>query len=509
MNAATTSTSKPRLPIRLILILALAGPAMGQPAPLHSALPVPLTGLAQLDAELPEPLAEATLRQLQRLSPSGRQAIDWFLEWMPDGKGGAFFTLLSRAPADHQAATIALLSRLDQQQAMAQGIMLQNAELSEWPDFFALAAALPPSGPYDPTDPASSCMPAAFPSPPGDAVNRCTAAAAAFTLPDVSPEGPGMTTAPPDTAPWQAQLLRAGASARAVLDPRAKARAQLRFGEIRPDWQALHICGAVNIGDGWVLTAAHCIGNGWAGNNAGFFDGRRIRLGSQSIAMGGEIWRIDAVVRHARYRSALQGDDIALLRLAPGPEGEAVSRIGTAALPNPAAPPPRIGQGLQLTGWGVRGVTANGGDDRDADGELQRFSADLLVGTISLMPLSACNESREFARRGRRLGPGQLCAGSRDGVDACKGDSGGPLVMLRPGRAPTLIGLVSHGPGCGLPDTPAAYADVRHYAGWVRAAMAQVQSGRIIDFEPGRCRHDGADVPCTGQRTVQRAGQRP
>lgn len=192
------------------------------------------------------------------------------------------------------------------------------------------------------------------------------------------------------------------------------------------------------------------------------------------------------------------GNDIALLLLDGPPAGEERETITPARLPKR---PARVGTSVRLTGWGVTVVTEFGSAGRDVEGKLQSSSRYLRVGTIRVQRPADCNSNENFRNRRYRLVAGQICAGSPDGVDACKGDSGGPLVRLaatrsgfQPVRPFEAVALVSYGPGCGLARTPGVYTDVHHFADWVAGARAQFQPGRIIDWVPGRCLHDNAEI---------------
>lgn len=93
------------------------------------------------------------------------------------------------------------------------------------------------------------------------------------------------------------------------------------------------------------------------------------------------------------------------------------------------------------------------------------------------IPVITNNECREKYRNIGKLRTEDqfssyvICAGHTGGVDACQGDSGGPLMLPvhQDGKFPFYqIGVVSYGIGCARPNIPGVYANVQHYADWIK-----------------------------------------
>jgi secreted trypsin-like serine protease len=283
--------------------------------------------------------------------------------------------------------------------------------------------------------------------------------------------------AEPGAAPWQVQLARFGKD-RAYYQHPKRIRGEIqRYGRTRKAWERDHVCGAVYIGGEFALTAAHCV-QGWAGYDSEFFEGRRIRAGTQDIAFDGQIISIDAVVMHAKYEEgkSYKGYDIALLKLTEKPRAPAAQRARIPLHPRNGQKP---GTELVQTGWGLTGATHNTKRASDISGRFQRSAQFLRIGKLELYESSECDTNSAFIKRDVKLGFGQICVGSDEGVDACKGDSGGPLVRMTGDKPPILVGLVSWGIGCGIENRPAIYTDVGAFYSWIKKAQNRAKTGKI------------------------------
>lgn len=204
-------------------------------------------------------------------------------------------------------------------------------------------------------------------------------------------------------------------------------------------------CGGSIVNASWIVTAAHCEVS--VGDKVGAGHSRLT-----TMASSGQIRTVAQVVNFPGYVSSEYGKDIALVRLnAPldlsGPNAKAIA-IATEADAAGFAP----GAVATVSGWGTlryEGASPN---------QLQRV--DLNISSASAVQAAYGNLSAD-----------QLGA-YRSGKDSCQGDSGGPLAV-RIGGTPKLVGVVSWGDGCALPNTPGLYARVASFTSWITQYVGQ------------------------------------
>lgn len=254
---------------------------------------------------------------------------------------------------------------------------------------------------------------------------------------------------------WQAQLLRY----RPVQSRDSSGRRVVNF-------KQAHKCGGAYIGDGFVLTAAHCIPDDTSE--------MRVRLGSRDIRSGGRAFKVRSLVVHERGMAREERVDLALLQLRAAQASlDALGDDLKAVVPS-SDPDPGFNalSGLTVTGWGFQKARLPGETGwLAADGSTQTnpdVLEQLLLDEVDETECTARVEYRAY------LPKDMLCLRSRvDGGSSCAGDSGGPVTSrMNGGRR--LVGIVSSGIGCAYRDLPTVYVNVAEHRDWIARAKRKI-----------------------------------
>ncbi|XP_060088509.1 LOW QUALITY PROTEIN: transmembrane protease serine 9 [Heteronotia binoei] len=203
-----------------------------------------------------------------------------------------------------------------------------------------------------------------------------------------------------------------------------------------------HKCGAVVIGERWLLSAAHCFDI--------YSDPKMwvAILGTPFLSgLDGRVEKIFHIHRHPFYNVYTLDYDVALLELAF--PLRYTSTIKPICMPD-SSHVFREGARCFITGWGS---TKEGG----------LMSKHLQKAAVNLIREQDCKKFYPIQISGR-----MVCAGFLKGtVDSCSGDAGGPLACKEPSGRWFLAGITSWGYGCARPFFPGVYTRVTAVRGWI------------------------------------------
>jgi secreted trypsin-like serine protease len=220
--------------------------------------------------------------------------------------------------------------------------------------------------------------------------------------------------------------------------------------------EPLFLFGATHIGDGWYLTAAHCVVN----NSGQKYAGRYLKVlhGSHELALM-QVAQVQDVYAHPCYRDASSGFDVAIL-YAPG------ANLAAKAAINRDNSEPLVSTCVRILGWG------------STEDSLYAVPS-LKFGDQIVTSIESCAErmkQRELAALQNMATMISTCTATSS---VCDQDSGGPLIANIEGKI-VQVGIISFKTNdscCPSLDEYNGHTRIACFADWIDDVMKHHSGG--------------------------------
>ncbi|MCV2883543.1 trypsin-like serine protease [Aestuariibacter sp. AA17] len=210
-------------------------------------------------------------------------------------------------------------------------------------------------------------------------------------------------------------------------------------------------CGATYLGEGWLLTAAHCI-------PIDATQRLKVGIGDYEVFVGTPS-NITAVYIHPDFNEVTFDSDYALLR-ANGGVSETI-RLADIATTDAFVNANSVTTAI---GWGGRiGYEPGEGPTGDFPARLHKVDTNLLTNSQCIQTYASSNGTPV---ENTFITDNMVCADVPEGGKAtCQGDSGGPI-LVNDGSEWIQIGITSFGQGCGAQGYPSVYTRLARFDNW-------------------------------------------